>query len=564
MKPSETDMQQDLVQEVMIYHIEAPAIGDVSAIEPPVVGTPLVGAPVIGSSYSATEIRAVVVRVYSQLEEHGKMLLKLDDHGKILHNHGKILEQILMSTVRDSTLPLGDTPLLGQYQFSTPEKTVKHKREGGNEKDDGKMKMAEPRTWQRDLQEKNQKIEEKKKGKEKLQKKTNANKKNKKAEEADVPLKKKVEGTKKETFTNEQFDDIPLIQLKTLIPKIPKKGLAKRVPRKRRMKFLELENIQSTAKNLLQQVAPGDGLEVVKDLMVDDDVEVNLEAISSEYGDGLLKWKKDDEKYDDNKKDVEEEVKSKEEQPQVTEEEDSKPPTVVVYYNGNKDIQHAHETMVVVEVAKTDIVFFSQEKVVGEAYQASADQTIAVSIEEQTIEAVKTKVVISHQEEGVDEASQTKESKEKVKQSKEEVIDVYNKALIQYFDTQHRARPDKERIMLVDVFAYQYIDRVFNVWTHNMPSPEGVELRKKLIWEQITSTQWEYRVSNYIHRGDLKVVNSKLILIPWNLNDNHWVLYAMSFKGRKICIYDSMVDAKITNAQKKKMKLSHGHQLIED
>ncbi|KAF6158446.1 hypothetical protein GIB67_022043, partial [Kingdonia uniflora] len=58
------------------------------------------------------------------------------------------------------------------------------------------------------------------------------------------------------------------------------------------------------------QVAPGEGLEVVKNLMVDDDVKVNLEAISSEYGSGLLKWKKDDEKYDDDKKDVEEEVKS--------------------------------------------------------------------------------------------------------------------------------------------------------------------------------------------------------------------------------------------------------------
>ncbi|KAF6158445.1 hypothetical protein GIB67_022042 [Kingdonia uniflora] len=35
-----------------------------------------------------------------------------------------------------------------------------------------------------------------------------------------------------------------------------------------------------------------------------------------------------------------------------------------------------------------------------------------------------------------------------------EVIDVYSKALIQYFDTQYRARPDKEKIVLADVFAY--------------------------------------------------------------------------------------------------------------
>ncbi|KAF6172012.1 hypothetical protein GIB67_029430, partial [Kingdonia uniflora] len=115
------------------------------------------------------------------------------------------------------------------------------------------------------------------------------------------------------------------------------------------------------------------------------------------------------------------------------------------------------------------------------------------------------------------------------------VIDVYSKALIQYFDTQHRTRPDKEKIVLTDVFACQYIGRAFNVWTRNMSSSGG----------------------------DLKVVNSKLILIPWNFNDNHWVLYAVTFKGRKIYIYDSMVDAKIVNALKKK-KLSPGHQLIED
>ncbi|KAF6137899.1 hypothetical protein GIB67_014028 [Kingdonia uniflora] len=200
-------------------------------------------------------------------------------------------------------------------------------------------------------------------------------------EESDVPLLKKVEGTKKEAFTDEQFDHVPLIQLKTFIPKIPKKGLVNRVSRKRRAEFLKLENIQLTTKNLLQKVAPGEGLEVVKDLMVDDDVEVNLEVISSEYSGGLLKWKKDDKK-DDDKKDIEEKVKSEEEQPQVAEEEDSEPPTVVVYYNGKKDVQHANETMVVAEVAKTDIVFFNQEEVVVEAYQASADQITVVSVEE--------------------------------------------------------------------------------------------------------------------------------------------------------------------------------------
>ncbi|KAF6170632.1 hypothetical protein GIB67_020194 [Kingdonia uniflora] len=136
--------------------------------------------------------------------------------------------------------------------------------------------------------------------------------------------------------------------------------------------------------------------------------------------------------------------------------------------NANKKNKKAEEadTMVVAEVAKINIVFFNQEEVIGEAYQASTDQTTLISVEEQTIEVVKTEdeaslasadqttvvfvekqtievvkieVVISHQEEDVDEASQ--------------VIDVYSKALIQYFDAQHRAHPDKEKIVLADVFA---------------------------------------------------------------------------------------------------------------
>ncbi|KAF6135340.1 hypothetical protein GIB67_027214, partial [Kingdonia uniflora] len=252
-----------------------------------------------------------------------------------------MLERILMSTMGDSTLPLGDTSLLGQYQFS------KRKREGKNEKEDGKRKKAEPRT---------------KKGKGEWQKKV---------EEADVPnKKKKVEDPKKEAFTDEQFDHVSLIQLKSLSPKIAKKGLDNRVPRKR-------------------LVMPGEILEVVNDLMVDDDVEVgrevNFNAISSEYGGDLLEWKKGDEKDNDDKKDDEEKVKSEEgqpqvaeeeevreyvypilqmeeskngdekvndvekdgeekeseeEQPQVVEEEDSEQPIVGVYYTGKKDIQH--------------------------------------------------------------------------------------------------------------------------------------------------------------------------------------------------------------------------------
>ncbi|KAF6163586.1 hypothetical protein GIB67_022151 [Kingdonia uniflora] len=236
MKPSATNMHQDLVQEAMRNHIKAPAIVVVPIIKPLVVSAPVVSLPVIGSSSFATEIRAVVVRVCSELEEHGKMLLKLDDHGKMLHNH----------------------------------------------------------------------------------------------------------------------------------------------------------------ENLLKQVAPREGLEVVKYLIVDDDVEVNLKAISSEYGGGLLKWMKGDEKDNDDKKDVEKNVKFEEEQPQVVEEEDSELPTVVVYYNRKKDVQHANETMVAAEVAKTDVVFFNQEKVVGEAYQASADQTTIVSAEELTLEVEKTEDEASH------------------------------------------------------------------------------------------------------------------------------------------------------------------------
>ncbi|KAF6156582.1 hypothetical protein GIB67_029347 [Kingdonia uniflora] len=318
--------------------IEAPAIGAIPIIGAPTVGAPTVVAPavsvpVIGSSSSATEIGAVVVRWETILY-----------HLEILHS-------------------------LGQYQFFTPEKTVKHKR-GDNEKEDGKRKKAEPRTWQQ----KYQKIEKKKKGKGKWQKKSNANKKNKKAEEADVPLKKKVQGTKKEAFTDEQFDQVALIELKTLIPK---KGLANRVLRKRRTEFPKLENIQSTAKNLLQQVAPGGGLEVVKYLMINDDVEVNLEAISSEY-----------------------------------------------------------ETMVVAEVAKIDIVFFNQEEVVGEAYQASTDEITVISVKEQTLEVEKTEdeasqastdqTIVVYVEEQTIEVAQidvSKESKEEVEQNKEEVVE---------------------------------------------------------------------------------------------------------------------------------------------
>ncbi|KAF6158863.1 hypothetical protein GIB67_012506 [Kingdonia uniflora] len=285
MKPSETDMQQELVQEAMRNHIEAPAIGAAPEIKQPAVGIPVVGVPVIGSSSFATVIGAVVVRL------------------EIVLYHLEILHSLACTS---------------------------------------SLLLRKPR---------------------------NASEK--------------------------------------------------------------------------EQVAPREELEVIKDLMVDDDIEVerevNLKAISSEYGGDLLEM-------------------------EVSEQE-----TVVVYYAGKKDVvEEVNKTM----VAKNDIVLFDQEEVVGEAYQ------------------VTYHLFAGH-------------------------------FSFSSFILQHRSCPDKEKIVLADVFACQYIGRAFNVWTYNMSSPEGVELKMKSIWEQITSMQWDRTVSNYIYGRDLKVVNSKLILIPWNLNDDH-------------------------------------------
>ncbi|KAF6167797.1 hypothetical protein GIB67_027575, partial [Kingdonia uniflora] len=93
--------------------------------------------------------------------------------------------------------------------------------------------------------------------------------------------------------------------------------------------------------------------------------------------------------------------------PQVVEDEDSEPPTVVVHYNGKKDAQHANEdsanqtTAVSVEEQTLEV-----EKTEDETSQTSADQTTAMSVEELTIEVAQTKVVVSHHEEDVGEASQ--------------------------------------------------------------------------------------------------------------------------------------------------------------
>ncbi|KAF6167510.1 hypothetical protein GIB67_031711 [Kingdonia uniflora] len=301
---------------------------------------------------------------------------------------------------------------------------------------------------------------------------------------------KKVEGPKKEALTDEQFDHVPLIQLKALIPKIPKKGLANRVPRKRR------------------QVAPGEILDVANAVMVDDDVkvgrEVNFNAISSEYGGDLLEWKKGEEKDNDDKKDVEEKVKPEEEEVQemeeskngdekvddVTEEEDSEQPTVVVYYIEKIDAQPDNETMVVAEVAKTDIVFFNQEEVVGETYQTKeSKEEVEQNINELVL--IESEVDITSKKRHALTEEENNESTFKMacrmnqlhvhldellpgvllesfiqrpisQDEKSQVIDLYIKALIQFVNTQHRACPDRERIVLADIFAFQYIGRAFS------------------------------------------------------------------------------------------------------
>ncbi|KAF6166063.1 hypothetical protein GIB67_012960, partial [Kingdonia uniflora] len=252
--------------------------------------------------------------------------------------------------------------------------------------------------------------------------------------------------------------------------------------------------------------------------------------------------KNSDEKVDDIEKDGEEK-ESEEEQPQVAEEDDSEQPIVVVYYTGKKDVQHDNETMVVAEVAKIEIEFFSHEEVVGEAYQsvylqASVNQTVVVSIEEQTlevkkiedeasqtIEVVQTEVVISYEEEDVGEASQTKESKDEVEQNKEEVFEGKDDD-----DRNSQNKPDPEQV--IDV----YIKARFNILTHNIVP---AQIKKRLCWQMSLPVNILAGLSM-----------SGLIIFPLQ-------------KARKICIYDSMVDTNIANAWKKK-KLSPGHQLIED
>ncbi|KAF6150898.1 hypothetical protein GIB67_020981 [Kingdonia uniflora] len=126
--------------------------------------------------------------------------------------------------------------------------------------------------------------------------------------------------------------------------------------------------------NLLQQIEPREGLEVVKDLMVDDDAEVGkevkLKAILSEYGGDLLES---------------------------------------IYLLASSD----QTTDVSVEEQPMEVTKTEDEDCQSAYLPASAEQANAKSIEEQITEVVKTE----------DEASQTKESKENVEQSKEEVVE---------------------------------------------------------------------------------------------------------------------------------------------
>ncbi|KAF6140213.1 hypothetical protein GIB67_000261 [Kingdonia uniflora] len=184
---------------------------------------------------------------------------------------------------------------------------------------------------------------------------------------------------------------------------------------------LLLRKLQSTNEKK-KQVTPGEGLEVVKDLMVNNDVEVgmevNLEAISPEYGGGLLEWKKsdkkddEDEKDDDDEIDVEEKVKSvEEEQPQVVKKKE-------VQENGDEKVD--------------DVEKDGDEKAKSEEEQPQVAKED--NLEQLTIMTKKSikEVEQSKDEEDVDK---TKESKKEVERSKDKVIDVYIKALIQYFDT---------------------------------------------------------------------------------------------------------------------------------
>ncbi|KAF6150261.1 hypothetical protein GIB67_017161, partial [Kingdonia uniflora] len=258
--------------------------------------------------------------------------------------------------------------------------------------------------------------------------------------------------------------------MKTLIFKIPNKGLSKRVPRKRRLEFPELENIQSTAKNLLQQVVPGDGLEVVNDLMVDDDVEVgrevNFKAISFEYGGDLLKSSADQITVVSVEEQTLEVEKSEDEASQSKESNEGVEQNKEVVEGRDDDDKNSQNKPDPEKVIKEMVIDQTNDE------KNLVDQVWSIRKDELSPEA-KNDNMSTYMRIGEENVCLNALYTLYLSQWLDnEVIDVNINALIQYFDTQHRARPYKERIVLADIFACQYIGRDFNVWTRNMSSPK--------------------------------------------------------------------------------------------
>ncbi|KAF6166901.1 hypothetical protein GIB67_020335 [Kingdonia uniflora] len=227
--------------------------------------------------------------------------------------------------------------------------------------------------------------------------------------------------------------------------------------------------------------------------MVDDDVkverEVNVEAILSEYGGGLLEFIL-----------MESEVDVTLKKWYTLTDEDINGRTFSLAYQMN--LLHAHLNELL-----TGVLFeYFIQRPISQDEKNQVDQVWSLRKDELSPEVMDYNKSI-YRRIGKEivclNALYTLHPKEWLDNK---VINVYTKALIQYFDVQHRARPVKEKMMLAGAYSCQYIGRALSVWTRIMSSPAGVKLKKKSIWEQITSMQWDSTVSNYFHRGYLKVV----------------------------------------------------------
>ncbi|KAF6165721.1 hypothetical protein GIB67_012618 [Kingdonia uniflora] len=182
--------------------------------------------------------------------------------------------------------------------------------------------------------------------------------------------------------------------------------------------------------------------------------EVNLEAISSIYGGDRLEWKKGDEKNekddDDDEKDGKEKAKSFEEgQPQVAEEEEVQETSVdqttglYVEEQSKKEVVEGKDDDDGTSQKKPDLEKIIKEMVV--------DQTNLVLMESEVDVTLKKRHKLT------DEDITEKSPKFYIQMSVLHVqaINVYVKALIQYFDSQHRVCPAKEKIVLADVYSSQ-------------------------------------------------------------------------------------------------------------